>query len=356
MKNSTKITIFAIIVIYGAYCLGVLSFSIANDSWVGLFVVVALVAFAIFIVQKYRKELFPVVDEMQVAVVRNRWNGQFLYFMDETGRYTIKDVPVPDGEKESDYDEQRKEYIVEYKVETYRHAIAIWEKVQKETITKLMANAEGTEELRTKDGIVIDMTWGADTMLFPTRALPAIQHKAANVMSKFADKLLAKRVKHQMRLIIAEKTAEELYLASKFTGEGSVIAQLEAKVRDRAQGQLVALGYVLPDNAIRLGPMKFREEIENQLMVVYRRHLEAQSLKILRESLDEFDDSYVDRYKALERLRIIEKKPARVYMVDSPSNGNSKTGDIAAQKTRTHDVEMSLREIEQDDEFDEMDD
>jgi hypothetical protein len=305
-------------------------------------------------VRKYRDELFPVVDEMAVAVVRSRWTGQFLYFMDETGRYRIKNAVVPDGLDDPDYDEKHKEYIVEYKTPTYRHVMGIGEKVQEETITKLMANADGTEELRTKDGIVIDMTWGADTMLLPTRVLPAIQHKAANVMAKFAGILLAKRVKHQMRLIIAEKTAEELYLASKFRGSGSVIAQLEAEVRDRAQGQLSALGYVLPGNAIRLGPMKFSEEIENELRVVYRRHLEAQSLEILRESLDKFDDSYVARYEALERLRIIEKKPARVYMVDSPQNG--KVGDIAAQKTRARDVEQEMRELEQDDEFDEMDD
>ncbi len=317
MRTFTKVVVAVSLILFGSVYFGTVIYAFSNGLWglsaVLMLLILAMAAAWFYFFRDYRPALVS-IDEREIAVVHDRRSGRFLYYMDQYGRYTVKDCH---GKSEGDngYDECRKKYVHKYRTPTYRHDIGAFEEV-KGTI-KGATKTSGTEKaLRTKDGLLVDVTWLVKANVHPVRAT-APQIKMARLLIDPSGALGGK-FKHQLRLAIAEKTVEELFMAGE-GNDGNVLAALEESLKARIQKVTKALG--LRPNAVHLGPFDFPDTIKNELEVVYRRKIEARSLDILRESLDKFDDSYIDRYRELERMRILENSPKHGYLFESSPNG-----------------------------------
>ena len=277
-----------------------------------MFFIFLLFAFGVWLAFRPRYEL---IDEMEVGVIFHRFTNSFCRFypeQDPDPRFGCKEPQVPLWMPFRLWWIQRQD----------RHYVRLrwYEKLAPEKITRKSQSASGKlEDIRTADGILVNITWKVSFIVNVYVLSENLRHKLARTLPENADKVVKGKAERAIKHLVETRLAEELY-------EKSSIQKLEVEVAqktyellaakdpdDPANGFKFNLGFQeIPDRDVSLGPIEMPPDVEKALKTAYQRKIHTQmvteAMNRLQKAVSNFSKDDMERLEKLEKLRILDDK------------------------------------------------
>ncbi len=173
------------------------------------------------------------------------------------------------------------------------------------------------KQIRTKEGIPVDIQWDVSFFIDVRKILPGIEHKMARALPKYAVNMVSGRVLHSLRHLVEEMGIEELHTKSS-------IKQLEEALRMEVSRRVKNLGILEIDKSdVKLGPITMPPNVEKALEANYELKLRVEALNMLQQAIDKFTDTHMARLSELERLRILDNGDTQFYMMETHATGEA---------------------------------
>lgn len=323
--KSTIIPFIAAIILTGVSLVG----AILWPNLIVPFILLLLFSWIVFIWMVKRRRLV-ILNEMEIGVIFNRRTNNFIRFI-----VTPNPNPTnPVSQRPSRFKQLFWPFLDIFsrhnpiELGPY-HYILRPEEELRSTLPKGSQTTAGTaSNLRTKDGILLDIDYVVSFTLDISRILPTIQHKMARALPTSAVNMVSGRVVQALKHIIETKSINELYLAANAANppNGSLI-RLETELQTIINGKLVNLGFSdIPLKDIKLGPITMPPQVESALKATHQRELQTatltKSLNELHQAISNFTKEDMQRLNDLERLRILDTRATWVNMSDYVVNKN----------------------------------
>ncbi|WP_420642323.1 SPFH domain-containing protein [Candidatus Leptofilum sp.] len=288
---------------------------IAFQIWGAVFMLFSLLLFSLGMWLALRTR-YVLIDEMEVGVTFNRFNNSFCRFIPETEpkpRYGCKEPKIPLWAPFSfRWLERQDPHYVRLKW---------YETLSDKKITKRSQSASGkTKNIRTADGILVNITWKVSFIVNVYVLTDNIRHKLARTLPENADKVVKGKAERAIKHLVETRLAEELY-------QDSTIQRLEAEIAQNVYNLLALretpddpesdfifnLGFQpIPERDVSLGPIEMPIEVEKALETAHQRRIHTdmvtEAMNRLHEAIGRFDDNDMKRLEKLEKLRILDEK------------------------------------------------
>lgn len=201
--------------------------------------------------------------------------------------------------------------------------------------------ANATTEVRTKEGILVKVTWAVSFKVNVHNIREAIRFKLARSLPGSADKIVAGKTIQSLRHIIEQKSVQELHRhdASKEL-EKQLCDQVNARLQLRHKETLSASGvaYIperdesepisglgfdpIPWFDVQVYAIEMPRDIEEALEADHERRLQTKTavtaLENLQKVVEKYSDKDMERLAELERLRILDESGGSlVYLMAS---------------------------------------
>ncbi|MCP4358187.1 MAG: hypothetical protein GY796_09260, partial [Chloroflexi bacterium] len=278
---------------------------------IGVLIVLAIVAIVTFFQQR---KGYVRLNELEVGVLFDR-HGNFICFLDnEYGRVYPQSANKPNHCQPLDNPIRR-------------HAVNPAQERMTATISKGLITATGTaKQIRTLEGIPIDIPWSFAFRIEVCSILSGIELKMARALPEFSTNIIAGRVKHALQHIISCTPIADLYAFEQGDddddGRGP-IQRLEDELCVMVMERSKILGITGSGlNDVRLGPIELPAQLEKALRAAHQRQLQTETmghaLEVLQKAVSNFSEEDMQRLTTLERLRIIdENSKSMVYVTDA---------------------------------------
>lgn len=250
----------------------------------------------------FKKKAYILVDEMDTAVIFEKGKDKFAYFIDSEIDETQAEL------KERPFNKHNTRFLNKHlhKKDKYHHFINPFKETVTGRITKKNQSVNGTlPDLRTKEGITVDVSWDVGFKIILTQILPGIEFKMARALPTSAQNMMKGRVNHALRYLIEEKSVWELY-------RQDALKILEKQLREDVSKRAAAIGVVAIDATdMKLGPIKIPYEVQKAIEAAHERELQTETavkaLEQIKRAINEYDDKDIERLAELERLRILDQ-------------------------------------------------
>lgn len=292
---------------------------LAFQIWGLIFILFALTLFAIGLWLGLQPQ-YKLIDEMEVGVIFNRFNNSFCRFYPEKEpdpRYGCKKPIIP--------------WWVPFRLwwiqrhDCHYVRLKWYETLLPEKITKKSLSVSGKlENIRTADGILVNISWKVSFTINVYVLTENIKHKLARTLPENADKVVKGKVERAIKHLVEARLAEELY-------EKSSVQKLEAEVAQKTYELLAErkagskdddrpddkfkfnLGFQeIPDRDVSLGPIEMPQDVEKALEIAYQRKIHTEmvteAMNRLQKAVSNFNKEDMDRLEKLEKLRILDEK------------------------------------------------
>ncbi len=204
------------------------------------------------------------------------------------------------------------------------------ERLSPDRITRKSQTAKATTKVRTKEGIVVEITWAVSFKVNVHFIKKVIRHKLARTLPKSADKVVAGKTIQSLRHIVEQKSVVALYRrdATKEL-EHQLCDQVNARLQLRHTQALSDNGVSpipprnedesisglgiedIPWRDVQVFAIEMPPEVERALKVDNQRRLETMTtvnaLNRLQTAVANFSDTDIERLAQLERMRILDK-------------------------------------------------
>jgi regulator of protease activity HflC (stomatin/prohibitin superfamily) len=250
-----------------------------------LFMATAVVAVALTLLFLFRSA-FILVNEMEVGVIFNRINGNFIRFID-SARHRHFDC---------------------------YHFINPFTERLESTIQKGSQKAADTlKQARTIEGIPLAVGYAVSFAVDPFKIMPGLEPKMARALPKAASNIVSGKTALILKHIIEQKSINELYNAG-------ALKKLEEEVREALIPRIEILGITgISPESVQIGPVMVPLPVEKALETAHERILhtetEVLALERLREVVHQFTATDMDRLAELERLRVIGERGTPIYLM-----------------------------------------
>ncbi len=318
-------------------------------QWIGFITGLLILGAFIIFASMYLQTGFIVLNEMEVGVIFNKRNGNFAYFIDSNVK----------GDTDQDpNDNNRKVPINKYAHETtnnlmhkgfrifgfpifegtkYRHYIDPFTEELTDKITRGSYKGEGEIEVRTKEGIPVEIDFAISFKLDVQKIL-APPHLMARALPQNAGNMVKGKAMYALHHIIEDMGIVELY-------KDGAVKKLEEDLRKIVLERTKVFGVynINQNNQVQIKSIKMPDNIERALKAAHQRKLQTETvthaLESLKNAIKDFNDTDMARLAELEKLRIVDENSAGlIYMMDSvvnkeprrpvqQTNGNSNKND-----------------------------
>lgn len=250
----------------------------------------------------FKDHAYILVDEMETAVIFQKGKDKFAYFIDSDLNETIPEL------KERPFNKHNTRFLNKHlhKRDKYHHFINPFKEKVTGRITKKNQNASGTlQDLRTKEGITVDISWDIGFKIILTQILPGIELKMARALPVAASNMMKGRVTHALRYLIEGKSVWELY-------RQDALKILEKELREEVSKRSAAIGVAAIDAPdMKLGPIRIPYDVQKAIEAAHERELQTETavkaLNQIKSAINEYDDKDLERLAELERLRILDQ-------------------------------------------------
>lgn len=275
-----------------------------------------LLSLALYFVYFIRKGLV-LLDEMTVGVVFNQRNNNFAYFIDSN----VTDESFKFINK---YRLSRINKMIHKGGSKYHHFLDPFNERLEDKITRGSYKGDDkTEDLRTREGIPVEIKWRVSFRLDVTKIKPGIEHKMARALPQHAGNMIGGKALHTLRHIVEQMSITELY-------QEDARKNLEERLRQGLLPKVEIFGVIgiHPNNQVQIESIEMPPQIEKALQAAHQRKLQTDTvtsaLKSLKEAISDFEDKDMGRLSELERLRIVDENSASlVYFMDSFVKNNA---------------------------------
>ncbi len=266
------------------------------------------------------------IEEMDVGVIFNRFNNSF-------SRFIIGKDPKSAQQTHN----QRTQGWILFGRRTfsfndpYRERLRWYEEVRA-TIPKRARTAKGKlENVRSADGIPINISWKVSYRLDVTQISEGLEHKMARALPEHSDKIVSSRVERAIKHLLELRAIQTLYEFGDPHQPG-VLQGLEQELCQRVNRQLsqpVNLGFAeIKSKDVSLGPIVMPTKVEKALELAHQRKIQTEmvagAMERLQRAVSEFSTEDVRRLSELERLRILDDKEIRsLYLSDAFAGSES---------------------------------
>ncbi|MAT98778.1 MAG: hypothetical protein CL608_16670 [Anaerolineaceae bacterium] len=280
-----------------------------------LVLIISFVMVVIFAIPKA-----ALIDEMEVGVIFNRFNNSFSRFAIGKDPKTVR----------RNYHQRTQGWISFGRQifsfnDPYRERIHRYEEVRA-TIPKKSQTAKGKlENVRTADGIPINISWKVSYTVDVTLISAGLEHKMARALPEHSEKMVAGRVERAIKHLVELRSIQSLYEFGSLHDQG-VIQGMEQEICQRVNRQLsqpVNLGFEeIKPKDVSLGPIEMPTKVEKALELAHQRKIQTEmaagALERLQRAVSGFSKEDVRRLSELERLRILDDKEVRsLYLSDA---------------------------------------
>lgn len=301
---------------------------LAFQVWGLILILFALVLFTFGLWLGFRPR-YELIDEMEVGVIFNRFNNSFCRFYPEKEpdpRYGCKKPEIPC------WMPFRLWWIKRHDPHYVR--VKWYETLLPEKITKKSQSVSGTlQNIRTADGIFVNVTWKVSFTVNVYVLLDNNRHKMARTLPENADKVVKGKAERVIKHLIETLKAEQLY-------EKRSIQTLEAEVAQKTYGLLAEieqneqeeekekdkkdddkkvekfkfnLGFqAISEKDVSLGPIEMPRDVEEALETAYQRKIHTKmitkAMNRLQKAVRDFSKEDMERLEKLEKLRILDEK------------------------------------------------
>lgn len=270
------------------------------------FFMTLLLFLAIYASYRSQREL---IDEMEVAVVFNRFNNSFCRF-------------VPSPEPEPGHNHRR------YKISRWIPLGFLWlrakdpyfiqlkwyEKLEGK-ISKKSQSAKGRlDNLRTVEGIPVSISWKVSYTVDVTLIKDApYEHKMARALPENSDKVVSGKTEQTIRHLVETRTIRSLY-------EEGAMQALEQLIAVGSSEKLGSLGIKeIAAKDVALGPLEIPAEVEKAIKAACQRKIQtemtAETLERLKLAIGSFSQQDMHHLAELERLRILDEKDTKPLFI-----------------------------------------
>ncbi len=282
-----------------------------------LIFILALLVYIIYIITKGH----ILVDEMEIAVIFNKRNKSFAYFIDPD---------LDPTEKINNFAHKR----FNKTLPKYHYFINPFTEKREDTISKgAHKSGEIETEARTKEGIAVKVHWGVACRIDVTKIKSGIEHKMARGLPKNAGNMVKGKGVPSVRHIIEQKTIYQLY------GEDA-IKELEIELAAATTEKAAIFGMfgIGPGNQLQIQSIEMPPQIERALKVAHQRKIQTETvteaLNGLKKAIADFSPEDMERLAELERLRLVDQNSASMvyWMNNSLKNKNGDPPENGVQQ------------------------
>lgn len=283
-----------------------------------IMLLVLIISFAMVVRFAFPKA--ALIDEMEVGVIFNRFNNSFSRFAIGKDPKTVR----------RNYHQRTQGWISFGRQifsfnDPYRERIHRYEEVRA-TIPKKSQTAKGKlENVRTADGIPINISWKVSYRVDVTLISEGLEHKMARALPEHSEKMVTGKVERAIKHLVELRSIQSLYEFGSLHEQG-IIQGMEQEICQRVNRQLsqpVNLGFAeIKPKDVSLGPIEMPTKVEKALELAHQRKIQTEmaagALERLQRAVSGFSKEDVRRLSELERLRILDDKEIRsLYLSDA---------------------------------------
>jgi hypothetical protein len=250
----------------------------------------------------FQKHAYILVDELDTAVIFHKSRNKFAYFIDSELDETAPEL------KERPFNLHNKRFLNKslHKRDKYHHFINPFTEKVSGRIHKKSHSTSGTlEDLRTKEGIPVSISYNIGAKIDLTKIKPGLEFKMARALPVAASNMVKGRAIHALRYIVENKSVTDLY------GPDAIKA-LEKEMREDLTERSKIMGVKpLSPNDMKLGPVRIPYDVQKAIEAAHERELQTKTavkaLEQIKNAIDKYDDKDLERLAELERLRILDQ-------------------------------------------------
>jgi len=267
-----------------------------------IFFLVALIIFIALGITWFRHHAYILVDEMDTAVIFKKSTNNFAYFIDSKPSKTIATGRPYNLHKTSFLNKRLKD--------PYHHFINPFkERVEARIPKKPLSVTETTENIRTKKGIPIKISWKINYNIDITLIKNELEPNMSRALPNFHENMMKGNTTQILYHLIEQKSVEELYTAG-------AIEALEEDLETKIKEKMGKLGFTKIDP--RVGPVRVPMDVEKAIEEAHERELKTEtavkSLEQIRNAIRSYNDKDLSRLAELEKLRLLDQHGASMLM------------------------------------------
>lgn len=311
--RNVTVTICIILVFLSAILLAFVTWGdLSTAGAIFLFVSTTLVMLAIVGAIWFWKSTHILVNELETAVINHK-NGNFAYFIDSNLTKDMGDRPY-NLHKDRRLNKQLNKLL--YKHDKFHHFIHPTEEyVAAHVPKKPLSVTETIENIRTKEGIPIKISWTINYKLDIAQIDNGLETNMSRALPDFHSNMMKGNTTQILRHIVEQKSVKSLYA-------NGAIEKLETTLTQKIGAKMGKLGFTNIDP--RVGPIIVPTEVENAIEAAHERELKTETTVIcldkIRHAIRTYHDKDLARLSELERLRLLDQHGASMIM-NIPSMG-----------------------------------
>jgi len=302
-KRNILLPIIIILTVSAAILLALTAWTdLASEAAMFFFGLILFLIVVTFLGVWFKQRAYILVYELDTAVIFYKRNDKFAYFIDselDENAAGIKGRP---------FNLHNSRFLNKWlhKRDPYHHFINPLSEIVTGRITKKSFSASGTlEDLRTREGIPVTISFDIDFKVILTRIKPGLELKMARGLPVAASNMVKGRARHALRHIIENKSVADLYRLD-------AIKTLETELREEVSDRAAVFGVepIVP-NDMKLGPIKIPYDVQKAIEATHERELQTETavkaLEQIKQAINEYEDKDIERLAELERLRILDQ-------------------------------------------------
>ncbi len=302
-KRNILIPIIIVLVVSAAILLALTAWTdFSPEAATFLYTLLLFIIFVSLVGIWFKHNAYILVDELDTAVVFHKKNDKFAYFIDSELNENVEAL------KGRPFNLHNKRFLNKWlhARDPYHHFINPISETVTGRITKKSLSTSGTlEDLRTREGIPVTVSFDIGFKIILTRIKPGLENKMARALPVAASNMVKGRTRHALRHLIEHKSVTELY------SEGA-LSTLETEMREEVSKRSNAIGVEpIMANDMKLGPIRIPYDVQKAIEAAHERELQTEtavkSLQQIKQAIDEYDDKDIERLAELERLRILDQ-------------------------------------------------